>query len=419
MRVLITSVGSHGDVNPYIAVARELQRRGHEVLFLCNEYFRSLAEEARLPFAPIGEPFDLTTLRDHPDVMHHMRGGEVVFRELIIPFIRDSHACLRSVLRDFSPDVVVHHHICMGVPWVCERAGVLCVAGVLAPMMWMTRGDPLVLSPLMSANAPRWLSTITGGVVRWVARCRIDGWINPIRRELGLAPVRDSFAIASRGGTATLGLWSPVLRAAHPNDPPHAHICGFPLYDRHQAQEHAPDEIERFLQDGEPPILFSLGTAAVHVAGSFYEIAAETCRRMGRRGMLLVGRAPHVAPRDLPSGVGVFSYAPFSSVMPRVAASVHHGGIGTTAQGMHAGKPVVVVPHAHDQFDNAARLKRLLISQTVPATRLSPSRLERVLRRVLDDPGYARRAGEVSRRMAGEDGGIAAAKVIERVVAGG
>src|SRR5262249_40322391 len=158
--------------------------------------------------------------------------------------------------------------------------------------------------------------------------------------------------------------------------------------------EHPAADLERFLAKGEPPILFSLGTAAVHVADGFYHEAAEACRILGRRGMLLIANTD-LKFEKLPKGVETFTDIPFSHVMPRGAASVHHGGIGTTGQAMAAGRPTVVVPHAHDQYDNAARVKRLGISETLRRGKLTAERLAGALRSVLDDASCALLAGEV------------------------
>lgn len=413
MRVLITSVGSHGDINPFVAVARALQARGHAVLFAGNPYFGGLLAEAGVSFEPLGEAFDLRELAEHPDVMHHWRGPMVVVRELMAPHIRATFERLPGLIARFRPGVVLHHHICLGVPWVCERVGVPTATGVLAPMMWLTRSDRLMIHPKMSHNAPLWLSSLLGWMIRRGTKARLDGLLNELRRDLGLPPATDIFRSVARGGTINLGLWSPEMRAPLPDDPAHGIITGFAWYDRHAEQEHAPADVEAFLNEGEPPILFSLGTAAVHVAGDFYGIAAEVCRRLNRRGLLLVGRAPHAAPRSLPPGVRVFTYAPFSALMPRVAASVHHGGIGTCGQSLRAGRPVVVVPHAHDQFDNAARLRRMRLARSVPAKGLTASKLAEALGRVLTEPDWARFAAQAAERVAKEDGATAAAKAIE------
>jgi UDP:flavonoid glycosyltransferase YjiC (YdhE family) len=413
MRILITAAGSHGDIHPFLGIARAMAQRGHDVLMVANEYYRPVVAEEKVRFQPIGEAFDLRMLSSMPDVMHHWRGPQIVVERLMIPHMRATLALLPALLRRERIDLVLHHHICLSVPWVCQRLGVPCATGVLAPMMWQSPGDPILVNPLMSAYAPRWFSRFTGAVIPLAIRFRIDPIINRFRESVGLPPGRDFFTGQARSGAAVLGLWSPVMRGPLPTDPPGSIITGVPWHDRAQDQEHPPQDVERFLNAGEPPILFSLGTAAVHVAGPFFHAAAEACRILGRRGMLLVGRAPENAPSTLPPGVEVFGYAPFSSVMPRVACSVHHGGIGTTSQGLRAGRPTVIVPHAHDQFDNAARAKRLRVSQTLAAKDLSPQRLVQALRRVLEDPDCVRRAAEVGQRLHGEDGGPVAASALE------
>jgi UDP:flavonoid glycosyltransferase YjiC (YdhE family) len=413
MRVLITTAGSHGDVHPFLGVASALAARGHEVLFVANEYYRSVVTRENIRFQPIGEAFDLRTLSTMPDIMHHWRGPDVVVRRLMLPHMRATMAMLPGLLRRERIDLVLHHHICLSVPWVCERLGVPCATGVLAPMMWMSPGDPILVNPMMSTFAPPWFSRLTGAIIPPVIRLRIDPIINGFRRTLGMKDGRDFFVGQARSGAAVLGLWSPVMRGALATDPPGAVITGVPWHDQAADQAHPPADIERFLGEGEAPILFSLGTAAVHVAGPFYHAAAEACRVLGKRGMLLVGRAPEVAPASLPAGVKVFGYAPFSTVMPRVLCSVHHGGIGTTSQGLRAGRPTVIVPHAHDQFDNAARVKRLRVSQTVPASEFSVETLVAAIRRVVDDPRCVQSAREVGERMRNEDGGPVAAKALE------
>ena len=180
-----------------------------------------------------------------------------------------------------------------------------------------------------------------------------------------------------------------------PGDPAHGVICGFPWHDRSAGQETPVAPLNEFLDAGPPPIVFSLGTAAVHTAGRFYSDAAEACGMLGRRGLLLVGR-PEYAPPRLPDGVRPFTYAPFSQVLPRAAAVVHHGGIGTTAQALRSGHPTVVCPLSHDQFDNAARVSRLGVSATVKHSAVSARRLALELSKVLDDPATARRATRVA-----------------------
>jgi rhamnosyltransferase subunit B len=414
MRVLIVATGSHGDINPYIAIGRALKARGHEAAFVANPYFMNQAVEAGLEFVGIGETFELRDLKNYPDVMHPTKGGKVVINDWLLPFADDVLRLLPSLLDSLKPDVVVHHHIAMSVPWACERKGMPCVNCVLSPMMWMNHND--IISPMAwtPQNPPKWFRWLFRRVGMPLIRWQFNPPINKLRAKHGLPPLKDCWKELSRGGAVCLGLWSPVLRPPLPGDPENGVICGFARHDRHGAQEHPTADLERFLAKEEPPILFSLGTAAVHVAGEFYHDAAEACRILGRRGMLLIANTG-LTFEKLPQGVETFTYVPFSQVMARVAASVHHGGIGTTGQAMAAGRPTVVVPHAHDQYDNAARVKRLGISETLRSTRVTPERLAGALRGVLEDPSCSLLAGEVARKMVGEDGAGRAAAEIERV----
>lgn len=410
----MVTTGSHGDINPFLAVGRALVARGHEAVLLTNPYYQGQAEEAGVGFRAVGERLDLKNIgRDFPDIMHPRKGGKVVLDTLINRFARDSFGVVREMISGGRFDLVLHHHIALGAAWAAEEAGVPNASAVLAPMLWMTKGDPLAPQPWSPTNPGPLLQWFMRVMMRPALRLMIDPIVDRVRREMGLAKDPGSFMRITRGGVVNLGLWSPVLRPALPEDPPTSVICGFPWHDRHGEQETADDRVERFLAEGEAPVLFTLGTAAVHVAGDFYEQAAEACRLTGRRGLLLVGPG-RPAPRRLPAGSLAVEYARFSTVMPRCAINVHHGGIGSTGQALRAGRPTLVIPHAHDQFDNAARVKRLGLSETLPRGRVTPARLARVLESLLADRETAVRARAAGDRMADEDGARAAVAPLEK-----
>ncbi len=421
MRVLITTAGSHGDINPFVAIGRALRERGHAALMLVNPYYRDLVEEAGVEFAPIGETLDLRDLKNHPDVMHRYRGGRTVLDKWLIPYSGELLDELGPLIDRFRPDIVVHHHIAMLAPHVCREKGVKTAVVVLAPAMWLSAEDVFVSIDWMPDPPPRWMRWVMRRLGPAFLRRTLDPRLNRVRRAHGLAKERDIYLRCTRGGDVNLGMWSPIVRGPMASDPPTGVICGFPWHDRHGAQEHAPEEIERFLEAGgsaAAPILFTLGSAAAHVPGRFYHDAAEACRLLGRRGVLLIGRS-NEPPEGMPEGVAAFSYAPFSAVMPRCCAIVHHGGIGTTAQALRSGRPAVVVPHAHDQFDNAARVRRLGVAESLPAHKVTAERLAGVLRKLLGEPGYAWRAAEIGVKVAREDGAVVAVGLLEKTVAGG
>jgi rhamnosyltransferase subunit B len=152
----------------------------------------------------------------------------------------------------------------------------------------------------------------------------------------------------------------------------------------------------------------------VQAAGSFFVESAKAARLLQRRAVLLVGKDMPRPPAELFSGdIAAFDYAPFSQFLPRAAAIVHQGGIGTTAQAMRSGRPALVMPLSHDQFDNAVRSKRLGIARLMSRRRFHARKVASELRILLDEPIYAQRAAVVGSRIRAEDGVGAACDAIE------
>ena len=417
MKALVTTVGTSGDINPFIAIGMALQKRGHQVVLLVNPYFESQVREAGLEFVPLGDPIDLRQIAEMPDLMHPRKALRLTLDTLILPQMPITIDTVGRLIRELHPDIVLSHHTCPGTHWICERCGVPSAGAVLAPLLWPSSKDPSLFLSWEPETPPSWYLRSRNRISRWMLRRIVDRRFNQVRERYGFAPKRDLFFGETLGGVVNLGLWSCHFRGLMPDDPPNGRICGFPWFDRHGEFEQRPADVDEFLRDGEPPIVFTLGTAAVHTAGSFYGCAAEACRILGRRGILLT-RHREYAPQTLPPNVRAFTYVPFSTVLPRACATVHHGGIGTTAQALRAGRPMVVVPFSHDQFDNAARAKRLGVSATVKRGRLSPRALADALRVVIEDPGIKSRAKRVGDLLSAEDGATTAAMALEDAVRG-
>jgi UDP:flavonoid glycosyltransferase YjiC (YdhE family) len=216
--------------------------------------------------------------------------------------------------------------------------------------------------------------------------------------------------------SCVLALFSRLLAEKQPDYPPQTVITGFPFYDA--APEHPPDPgLLRFLDAGEPPIVFTLGSSAVWVADDFYAVSMAAARALGRRAVLLAGEDAAAMRAGAPDGIGVFGYAPHSIVMPRAGLIVHQGGIGTTAQALRAGRPMLVVPFGQDQPDNARRVVQLGVARTISRRRYQIDRVISELSALLSDPGYAERALVVGEQVLAERGTETACDSIERVLA--
>jgi rhamnosyltransferase subunit B len=220
--------------------------------------------------------------------------------------------------------------------------------------------------------------------------------LNAFRGELGLAPVHRIFAHYVHSPQLVLGMFNDWFAPIQPDWPPNLHLPGFVLYDAGSHKEVSP-EAEGFLAAGPPPVLFTPGSGAATLHDFFRE-SVEACRLAGLRAML-VTNFPEQLPADLPGDVRAFSYLPFSQVLPRCAAMVYPGGIGTMAQTIHAGVPHLVVPHAHDQPDNAARVECLGLGKFIYPEKYRAAKVASLLKDLLSDSALADRCRSFSARV--------------------
>ena len=414
MRVLIVTVGSGGDVHPFLAVGRALAARGAEVRVMTNPHFAATVEGAGLPLVPIGTEEEYLAAVKHPDLIHPIRGPMYVLNELVLTRAEEMYVLTRKVIRDWRPDVVLRHHIAFGAAWAAEREHVKQAAAVLAPVFWLNWRNPSVFGSVPVALPPmlsRARLSVSSAMGRWL----IDRPCNAIRAKIGMAPIRNMFWAMSRESDLNLGLWSPTFRGPTEGDPQRGHIVGFASYDGAPttASDPATQRLRAFIAGGPAPVVFTLGTSVAHHAGNFYKMAAEVCSLLGLRAVFAGLDASEVEPR---ASLCAIKYVPFKELFPLAAAIVHHGGVGTTGACLRAGKPQVVVAYANDEFDNAARVARLgcgaacravsVLRQPMSAAKLRTA-LEAVLR-----PEVSRRAAEVGGMMASEDGAVRAAELV-------
>ena len=292
---------------------------------------------------------------------------------------------------------------------------------VLQPLTLFSALDPSVFP--QSPWAEPWLrrSHRLARLFFALGRLQTRSWMRPVdqlRADVGLppAPVHPAFE-GMVSPWLHLCLFSRELAEPQADWPRSAVLTGFAFYDRDEDGSTMPPGLAEFLGAGPPPIVFTLGSSAVRTAGRFYEESAEAARRLGRRAVLLVGHDPRNQPRGgLPEGVRAFEYASYSALFPRSAAIVHQGGAGTTAQAMRAGRPMVVVPFAHDQPDHAARIVRRGLGVRVARDRYDAASAQAALERVLGDPAMAERAEAVGARVRAEHGAQAAADALEAVL---
>jgi UDP:flavonoid glycosyltransferase YjiC (YdhE family) len=244
-------------------------------------------------------------------------------------------------------------------------------------------------------------------------------WPQPIydlRNELGLEKGRNPLFDAKHSPQLVLALFSRVMGHEQKDWPEHVKITGFCYYDADSGNAALPPHLEEFLAAGTPPVVFTLGSAAVLVAGRFYEFSAKAAIKLGVRAVLLIGTDPRNRLRQtLPETICVAEYAPYSKLFPRAELVVHQGGVGTTAQCLRAGKPMLIMPYSHDQPDNGRRMRRLKVARVIQRGNYTPLRVARKLKAMLAEPKFARRAELVAHRLEQEDGVRSACDALEEL----
>lgn len=415
-RIVINCWGSYGDVYPYIGLGKALQGRGHRVILALPRYYAAMVEREGLETRHVGPDVDPTDRELIARVMEPANGPQALVRDWLMPALRQSYEELREVAA--GADLLVTHPATFAAPVLAQQQGLPWVATMLAPMSFFSPSDVPALPPAPRLVHLRRLGPWFGRLIVGLARRATASMTEPVQRlraDLGMPRGGNPLLEGQYSPILNLALFSRVIGAPQPDWPPHVEVTGFVFYN-------GPDvalspAIQAFLAAGPAPVVFTLGTSAVGAAGTFYEESAAAIVRLRRRAVLLTGGFEDNTPRRTTSpDILIVDSAPHQLLFPHAAAIVHQGGAGTTGQALRAGRPTLVVPHSHDQPDNAFRVTNLGVARTVFPSAYRAGRVAREIDRLLRDPGYATRAAAVATQVRAEGGADAAAAAIARVL---
>jgi rhamnosyltransferase subunit B len=402
-----------------MGLALGLKTRGHDVALATSELYKDRIETAGLEFRrlrPLAEPDDPQMLRQ---VLNSWSGPEYLIRTLLLPHLADMYDDMLRATD--AADFLISGEVVVAAPLVAEKRRLPWAGAILAPFSFFSAHDPVALpflpAPQLLTAAPTFIQRAVLSAARFVTR----DWGKPVadlRRSLGLRVSAHPLLDDRFSPFLNLALFSRVLGSPQPDWPPNTLQSGFVFHDADGSP--ANPQLEAFLREAPQPVTFTLGSTAVMDPGRFFEESVAAARLLDCRALLLMGKNP--PPANLPIGGGstkilVVDYAPYSQVFPRSSCVVHQGGVGTTAQALRAGIPQLIMPYAFDQPDNAARVVRLGVGDSISRWRFRGDRVARVLSRLLSTPGYRERARETGRRLNTEDGLGSACDAIEREMA--
>ncbi len=419
LRIVLSNIGTYGDTNPLIAIALELRRRGHTPVMALPEVYRSRIAPLGLEFHALRPDIDPGNTKLVEMIYDVKKGTETGLREFLFPVLRETYSdLLDAATKPERADLLLLGELNYAGPIVAEVTGIPWASYVLAPFSFFSAYDPPVLPPyprLARADKVKGMGRAMKRLARFVTR----KWPEPIyelRRELGLKKGKNPIFDAKHSPNLVLALFSRVLGVEQKDWPENTLIAGFCYYDAESGNAELPVELKKFLSAGEAPVVFTLGSAAVLAAGDFYEQSARAAKKLGVRAVLLVGTDPRNRPQqELPDSICVAEYAPYSKLFPHVSLAVHQGGVGTTAQCLRAGRPMLIMPYSHDQPDNARRMKRLGVARVIQKAHYKPWRVARKIRAMLAEPEFEERARKRAEEMARENGVKAACDALEKL----
>jgi UDP:flavonoid glycosyltransferase YjiC (YdhE family) len=410
-RVLFATVGSLGDLHPCLALALELQRRGHSVTIATIEYYRSKVESLGIGFLPLRpdmDPTDREMIRQCEDLK---RGPEILFRKIVLPHLRETYQDLLEAAA--GADLMVAGELNYAAPLVAEKLGLRWVSAILSPASFFSAHDPSVI-----VNVPWLIHVRKAGwrayrAVFNLGRRGTRHWWDPVRklrRDEGLRPDCDPLFRDKFSPDLVLAMFSPLLARSQPDWPRPTRQTGFVFFDQHGPNAEADRKLAEFLSISDPPVVFTQGSTAVHSPGDFYEVSAEAARKLGWRALLVGTDAVPGVPSP---GILALPYAPYSQVFRSAAVIVHQGGSGTTGQALYAGRPQLIVPFGWDQPDNAMRVERLGVGIHLPRSAYSVNSATAALERLLTEKQFSERAAQVGEQVRAEAGLTSACDAIE------
>src|SRR5215204_2970804 len=289
MKIVFAVIGSLGDMHPMNALAIELKKRGHEVTFAAMDFYHEKIETLGFEFRPMRPllyPDDNELSRN---LMDAKSGSEFLLRQIILPNLRPMYDDLMKAVAD--ADAFVSTEVVFAAPSVAEKTGIKWITTTLAPGTFLSAYDPFVPPPALWLRHLRFLGRGFHGVLFGLVRKWIDSWFEPyreFRREIGLDKGRNPL-FEGKSDTLNLAMFSKVLGMTQPDWAVSTLQTGFCFYDGKDDYGSIDEDLRGFLDAGEPPIVFTLGSAAVMDARDFFEESARAAQVLGRRAVLLYG----------------------------------------------------------------------------------------------------------------------------------
>lgn len=418
MKILILTVGSRGDVQPFIALAKGLMKAGHKVTLCTGHTYADWIQGYGIGYVPMND--DLLRLKDTAQGAAAVegKGASLALLKQVIPLLRlmleDSWKAASAV----QPDLLIYHPKSLSGPHLAEKLNIPAIISMMLPMYTPTVAFP---NPglMPTAKLPAALNRMTYGLNRLLV-APYSGMINKWRKEtLGLPAyprfARETVNIHGKPLPILYG-YSKHLVPAHSDWDTNSYEAGFWFLEQEQSWT-PPRDLVQFLEAGAPPVYIGFGSMVSRDPQRKAQIALDALKLSGQRGILASGwGALKLNPVDVPKNVFLLNEAPHDWLFPRMAAVVHHGGSGTTAAGLRAGRPTVIVPFLGDQPFWGCCVERIGAGpKFISQKQYTAEMLAAAISHAVNDKNIALGAAKIGEKLRAEDGIANAVQFIEQV----
>lgn len=393
-KILLTSFGSRGDIQPMFVLAQALQQRGHQVLACASPNFADWAAELGLDFCGFGQDFE-AWLQQSAHMISSLKPRELP--QMAATLRQEILAHFKGLLQ-VAPgyERVLIFGAQMAGPSVAEYYSIPSCYITFCPMIYRSRHHP----PMSFAQyaCPKWLNPLlwrlNGAMFNWLALPAL----NPFRHELGLSPIKDIWEHSTQAQTILAA--SPVL-APLPRDIHHFTQSGFL---RFESKGELPAELYAFIQSGPPPVYIGLGSMVDGEPATLTELFIQAIQKAGVRALIATGWAGLTA-KNVPENIRVIGAVPHDVLFPLLGGVVHHGGAGTTATAALAGMPQLTLPILLDQYYWGKQLHALDLGPAmIPRLSLTVDKLAQALKQLVTNATYRTNAQRVAGQLQQEDG---------------
>ena len=417
MRITLISVGSRGDVQPYVALGRGLLAAGYQVRLATHPPFESFARQHGLDFAPLhGNPQEILQGKLAQVLMN---GGRDTIR-LLGMFVQLGREMMDQLHGDIwqaaqGSDALVYGPLAVASHYAAKKLAIPAIPSLLQPIARSYRRPSIFMPRWLKLGIPfNYLSHLFVEQMLWQpSRSQVNRWLT---EDMEMEPLafRGPFREIYYESGPILMAFSPHVVPPAPDWPANHQLTGYWILEAEDDWQ-APAALTTFLEAGDPPVYVGFGSMPAEDPAAAAEVVLAALERSGQRGLLLQGWGG-LATDDLPDSVHMIEAAPHSWLFPRMNAVVHHGGAGTTAAGLRAGVPSIIVPHFSDQPYWGERVQALGMGPApIPRKKLSVARLARAIEAAQGAEMRAQ-AAALGEKLRVEDGVRAAVALIgERV----